>query len=230
MDAPEETAPDAIGSERSLTPGMTLLLRVVGAVAVAVLGGAVWLFVVTGNTAGPGGTGSSTGSSTTAGDPGAGSPEVAAATAGPLPGAGPTSGSEVEPPAPVASDRAHLPPLPAPTPRVQTPLPASASASGSLVDGFPVEVMGVAPGSEILESAITSDGTRMQVTLTARTDASIEDVRAHYREQWTAPGLASVGAGDDVAASDEYTSLSLEISASSGTGTVYLLYGVFRTR
>ena len=70
----------------------------------------------------------------------------------------------------------------------------------------------------------------MQVTLIARTDASDEDVRAHYRELWTAPGLASVGAARRRRHSDEYSSLSLDFSASSGTGTVYLLFGVFRTR
>ena len=110
MDAAEETAPDAVGSERSLTPGMTLRLR-----ASEPRGrparGAVWLFVVTGNTAGPGAAGFD-GLLDHRGRSGVGLPRVAAATARPPPGAGPTSGSEVIPPSPVASARGGLPPLP----------------------------------------------------------------------------------------------------------------------
>ncbi|HKP06165.1 MAG TPA: hypothetical protein VJU58_02830, partial [Microbacterium sp.] len=150
----------------------------------------------------------------------------------PVPGATPTTGSEVPDPDPAPSSRAEtgLPPIPAPAPLVALPLPRSGSESGALVAGFPDTIVGPVPGSDVLESSIATEGRTMQVTLVARTDSSAEDVRAHYRDHWARLGLTeSVGAAEgDVAFSDMHSSLSVAFTPASGTGTVYLVYGVLR--
>ena len=151
---------------------------------------------------------------------------------GPAPGATPTTGSEVN--TPDSEDSAPsdgLPPLPTPTALVEAPLPATASAEGSLVEGFPEQAAGPSGDSVVLTSSIASEGETMQVTLVARTEASADEVRAHYRETWSRLGLAETASTDGAATAfgDTYTSLSLAFTAGSGTGTVYVIYGVLRT-
>jgi len=196
---------------------MRAVLWAVGAVVVVGLGLAVWLLVT------------APGSGATDGAEPSATPRPTV-TQGPVPGATPTTGSEVQPPEASAPPTDRLPPLPSQTPLVSEPLPASGSASGELVDGFPTELMGPAPDSDILESSIATEGATMQVTLVARTDASPDDVREHYRTLWASLGLSDAGAtsGADTAFSDSLSSLSLAFSSSSGTGTVYMVYGVFR--
>ncbi|GAA1953914.1 hypothetical protein GCM10009776_14740 [Microbacterium deminutum] len=133
------------------------------------------------------------------------------------------------PPAPTQTPGGGLPPVPDPTPLVSAPLPHSSSASGKLVAGFPKSIMGPTSKSDILSTSIATERDTMQVTLVARTDASADDVRAHYKKLWAALGLADAGATDGgVAYSDSLSSLSLAFS-SAGTGTVYQLFAVFRT-
>lgn len=218
--AAAESAAAASGERTRLTRGMRRVLWAVGAVVAAGLIGAIWLLTTGGGGASP------------AGDDGAnpdtgGTPQPTAAQ-GPLPGATPTTGSEVQPPDPSASPSDRLPPPPAPTPLVDAPLPPSASASGKLVDGFPTDVMGPARVSDVLQSAIATEGDTMQVTLVARTDAKPDEVREHYRALWSGLGLAGAS-GADVAYSDALSSITLAFSPGSGTGTLYTVYGVFRT-
>jgi hypothetical protein len=223
-DRAEGTAETGGGTAR-LTPGMRRTLGVTGAVLALGLAGAIWMMAV-----GGGRTPIDTDAAAT---PGA-TPGVephASVTHGPEPGATPTTGTEVPEPDPSAAPENGLPPLPAPTPLVAGPLPDSGSESGALIDGFPDAVMGPAPASDVLESSIATEGSTMQVTLVARTDSPADDVRAHYRALWSQLGLTeSVGAPEgDVAFSNAHSSLSLAFAPASGTGTVYMIYGVLRT-
>lgn len=166
------------------------------------------------------------GSQPTAGTPSS----TASPTRGPNPDGTPVPGSEVQTPDPSAPDPDHLPPLDEESPLVEPPFPPSGSAEGSLVDGFPVQIMGPTSGSDVLSSSIATEGDTMQVTVVARSDESREDVRAHFSRIWRDLGLAESPESDASALSvgDGSSSLSLAFT-SSGTGTVYMVYGVFRT-
>jgi hypothetical protein len=217
-DGPADDAAPTAEKPRGLTPAMRRVLGGVGIVVALGLAVAIWLIAT--------GAGSGTPDAADAGaTPGATS------TRGPVPGATPTTGSENQAPDPSAPAADRLPARGTPAPLVSEPLPASGSASGELVDGFPADLLGPAPDSEVLQSSIASEGGTMQVTLVARTDAGADEVRAHYSELWSTLGLSDAGAGDDadLAYSDAFSSLSLAFSPSSGTGTVYTVYGVLRT-
>lgn len=147
--------------------------------------------------------------------------------AGPSPGATPVEGSEVLPPTDQNTPRNRLPLLPQPTPLISAPLPDAASASGELVAGFPSAVAAPAPGDDVLDSAITSDGSTMQATLKARTDATAATVSDYFRQMWAGLGLTPTGGGE-VAASDPFTTVTLAV-AESGTGTIYTVFATLRT-
>jgi len=224
--AQEEAASDAHAESRASTRGLTPAMRTTLIVAAVLLVAALVLWFTLPSS--PGQSALPGAGPTTSATPQ--TPDSIATTPGPLPGATPTTGSEVEPPSPTPAADSGLPPLPAQTPLVADPLPRSASATSELVDGLPIPVMGPASDSDVISSSIATEGQTMQVTLIARTDAPADDVRAHYRDQWTKLGLAASGAeGADVASSDSFTSLSLAFSSTSGTGTLYTVYGVFRT-
>lgn len=217
---PERTTPEG-GERRGLTRAMRWVLWGVGAVALVGLAITLWLSTAGGDAGAPRAV-----DATTA-PPAAPS---ATPTPGPLPDATPTTGSEVKAPDATAPPADRLPPLSAPSPLVSAPLPGSGSASGELVDGFPTNAMAPAPASEVLQSSIATEGDTMQVTLQARTDATPEEVSGHYRALWSSLGLADVTSGGaDASYADALSSLSLAFSASTGTGTVYTVYGVFRT-
>ncbi|MCT9002641.1 hypothetical protein [Microbacterium memoriense] len=154
---------------------------------------------------------------------------AAPTAAGPRPDATPVDGSEVQPPADQSAPSDRLPPLPMPTPLITAPLPETSSARGSLVDGFPSTVAGPAPGADILESSIASADTVMQVTLTARTDATQDEVIAHYRSTWSALGLSDAGGEAPLAYTDQFSSATLSFTPGSGTGTVYVVFATLRT-
>ncbi|MHC3000546.1 hypothetical protein [Microbacterium sp. HJ5] len=218
-DRTEGIAPDS-GERRGLTPAMRRVLWIVGAVVAAGMALALWLFMTGGSSDAPDATDAATAPS-----------PASTQTQGPLPGATPTMGSEVQTPDATAQPTDRLPPLRTPSPLVSAPLPETGSATGQLVDGFPAEVMGPAPPSNVLQSSIATEGSTMQVTLQARTDATPDEVSQYYRALWGDLGLADAGAsgGTDASYSDAHSSLSLAFSASAGTGTVYTVYGVFRT-
>lgn len=247
-DGPSESTASNDGEQRGLTAGMRRVLWVVGAVVAIGLITAAWLFLTGGGSGTPGAVdattsptpaptstpapGSSPGADAGA-DAGAepGSDAGPGAGQGPNPGATPTTGSEVRPPDAAAPSTDRLPPVSAPAPRVSTPLPESGSASGALVDGFPANLMGPTAQSDVLQSSIASEGDTMQVTLLARTDATPDEVRQYYRALWIGLGLADAGANgaSDASYADALSSVSLAFSSSAGTGTVYSVYGVFRT-
>ncbi len=209
-----------------LTRGMKRVLIAVAAVLVIGIGAAVWLSVAAPGAGGPGaapGTSSSPGAtpSGTPGTPGA------SATSGPLPQATPTTGSEVLPPS--ATPNTTLPPIPTAKPLISPPLPASATATGSLVPGFPTAIMGPAPKTVVVSSAIAAQSTSMQVTLVGRSTLSQSAIRAHYAQLWASLGLQQGLTSDgSLSYAGAYESLSLAFG-STGTGNRYTVYGVFRT-
>jgi len=122
----------------------------------------------------------------------------------------------------------HLPPLASPTPRVVAPLPASGSAHGALVAGYPVELGAPLPDSDTLDSSLATEGDILQFTLVARTDAAAEEVLARYDAQWASLGLVPAPETAGVLAyRDAFTSLTVS-AATSGTGTVYTVFGVLK--
>lgn len=155
----------------------------------------------------------------------------ASPTHGPNPHGTPVPGSEVQTPDPSAADPDHLPPPDERSPLVEPPFPRSGSAEGSLVEGFPAHVMGPTADSDVLSSSIATEDDTMQVTLVARTDESEEDVRAHFSRIWSELGLTESPQSDTSTLTVDHgsSSLSLAFTSSSGTGTVYMVYGVFRT-
>ncbi|WP_438354495.1 hypothetical protein [Microbacterium sp. CJ88] len=203
-----------------LSPAMRWTLIGVGAVVVIGVIVAVWLLT----TGGRSGTGS--------GADGGPSTNV---TQGPLPDATPTSGSEVLPP--TGSVDNTLPPVAPPVPiepvapaeaLVPPPYPASATAEGDLAAGFPVDVLGPMPASDVISSSIATEGSTMQVTLEGRTDTAVADVRAYYAQKWAALGLQEQSTSDG---SLTYTGRGAALSLSAnegGTGIRYTLFGVFR--
>lgn len=202
--------------------GLTLPMRwtLVITLAVLIVGLAVSLPILVGGQA-PDGDAATDASTATSAPP----------AIGPEPGATPATGSEVQTPAPRQTHADRLPPLPDVEPRVTTPLPESAESQGALVDGFPTTEMTPPEGSEIISSSIATEGERMQVSLMARSDADRNAILQHYRQTWSAEGLTDAAQSDgsaDLVFADAFTNLSLVFSSTSGTGTVFTLYGVYR--
>ncbi|MDL5352381.1 hypothetical protein [Microbacterium sp. zg-YB36] len=198
---------------RALTPTMRWTLAAVGVMVASGLGAAGWLL------------------SATLAPPTTPTPQVSAApTPGPVANATPAAGSEVLPPDAGQAPTDRLPQLTPPVPLISPPLPASGFARNELVAGFPVEVVGLPPDTDVIDSSLAQDGTVMQATLTARTNAPADAVLTHYRVLWSGLGLApGVSGGGDAGFSDAYSSVSLAFAGASGTGTVYTVYAVLRT-
>lgn len=201
--------------QRALTPAMRWTLVSVAGLVAGGLAAAGWLLsAAVSPTAAP------TPQATTAPIP----------TPGPIANATPTAGSEVIPPAAGQAPTDRLPQLAPPAPLISAPLPANGFVRNELVAGFPVEVVSLPANADVIDSSLAQDGTVMQATLTARTDAPAEDVLTHYRELWSGLGLAPGASGEgDAAFSDTYSSVSLAFSGASGTGTLYTVYAVLRT-
>jgi hypothetical protein len=199
----------------SLTPAMKRLL--IGAAVIVALGIAITIWLLTAGGASPG-----------AEDRPGGTTSSSAPTnaAGPSPGATAEAGSEVGLP----TQAPYVLPTSEPAgPLVPPPFPASAAADGEIVAGFPEAVMGPVPGSDVLHTEISTENEVMQVALVARTGASEEDVRQHYTSQWTALGLTPSDAQPDGSLSFTGSSGSLTLAfPTSGTGTGYTVFGVFR--
>ena len=122
-----------------------------------------------------------------------GVPDDHAATPGPGNGdPGTRYSTEVLPPA--GQPTASLPQSKPPPVLVSLPLPASNSAEGDLVDGFPTTAIGTAPGSTISGSSVSSEGARLQATLTARSTLTGTDVLGYYRTAFAQLGLYDVAA------------------------------------
>jgi hypothetical protein len=210
----EKSQTDAAGEKPGLSRAMWVVVIVVGAVVAIGIGAAVWFL-----TAGAPADGAATPSSSASIQP------------GPDPEATPTTGSEVLPPEGDAEDENRIPSRTPAGPLVPAPLPESATGEGTLVDGFPDAIMGPAPGADVVQNAIATEGTTMQVSLVARTDAARDDVSAYYAQLWASLGLTpQADAGDGTLSyTGGFESLSLAFTPASGTGTVYMIHGVFRT-
>jgi len=198
-----------------LTRPMWGALIAVGIVVLVLGGAAVWLF------AAPVG---APGDAATTPHP---SP---AATQGPLPQATPTTGSEVLPPE-TGDTGGGLPLPPAAASLLTGPPPASASGTSQLVEGFPSDVMGPAPDATVVQNAVATEGDVVQVSLVAHTEASPQEVIAHYAQVWTSKGLSAApeSAYGSIAYTSTADSLTLAFTPGTATGTVYMVHGVFRT-
>lgn len=90
------------------------------------------------------------------------------------------------------SGEATNPPLPLPDgerPLVTTPLPESGSAEGEFVDGFPQEIIPLAPNSEIESTSLAVEGDREQVGLVAVSTGAASAVVDFYRSVFGSLGL-----------------------------------------
>lgn len=232
-----------------VTPGMRAVLISVGVIVVVSLALVVWASSLggaapqtptgapapTGSTApGQGATASTSAPSTVASPSPSASDTAQPPTSeppGPQPSAAPTSGSEVTTPDATEAPSDRIPPRPTPTPLIRLPLPAPGSASGTLVAGFPTFAMGPPPGADVVDNSIATDGATMQVTLVGRTDAAPADVVQYYRDTWARLSLidqSPAGSPTDAAYSDSFTTLSLAFPPATGTGTMFMVFGVFR--
>ncbi len=214
-------------SRAGLTPAMWRVLIVVGVVVLVIIGAAVWFFAAP------------AGRTSDAGPTPPPSPS-ASVTQGPLPNATPTTGSEVPSPPETETgsetetetgNAGGLPALPPSASLLTGPLPESASGRAQLVDGFPADVMGPAPEADVVQNDIATEGDVMQVSLVARTDASPQEITDHYAQLWASKGLVAAPASPDgsLAYTSAFDSLTLAFTPAAGTGTVYMVHGVFRT-
>lgn len=211
------------GRSARTTPAMRWVL--VGVLAMVLIGAGVLAW-----TLGPGAPGAR--SPLSSASPYRSATAATGTTAGPLPDATPTFGSEVLPP--TTTPGGPLPPVAAPpaagaAPLVRPPFPVPGSADGTLVSGFPAEIMGPMPKSDIIQSEIaTQDDTAMQVSLLGRTDTPAADVRAYYAAAWASLGLTDQGASDgSVSFAGRGVALSLS-TTEGGTGIRYTIFGIFR--
>lgn len=193
---------------RILTPRMRGTLVVTAVVVVLGLGVGAWLLVA---------------------PVAPGEKPVAAQTSGPVPGATPTTGSEVQTPKESTAPNDRLPPREGAAPRVSLPLPTPASAQGAVVEGYPADLAPPVDGSDVLDTSLATENEVLQFTLVARSDASGEDILAHYGALWAGLGLTPTSVAEAGAASytDAFSSVTVSADA-SGTGTVYTIFGVLR--
>lgn len=239
MGMKKQSRDSAHGRASALTPAMRWTLAGVSLVTAAGIVSAVGMLAsrpgdVTGAPA------SSASAATAWDDPASAEPRSDPATAdghddalpptpGAVPGAPRVEGSEVLPPEPGDVPNDRVPPLPPRRPLVTSPLPADGHLQGALVTGFPTAVAGPVSPAEVIDSAITAEDVTMQATLTARTELSPGDVRAHYGALWASLGLAPSSDPAATSYSDEYSAITLAFAPTSGTGTVYTVYAVLRT-
>jgi hypothetical protein len=117
---------------------------------------------------------------------------------------------------------------------VNAPLPKSASAVGRLATGYPSEALPAAPGSKVRTSSVTSEGTHLQVTLTARTSAAVTEVVAFYRTALARYGMYDTPApalNGATAVSFTRDGNSVTVTATPGSGgTSYVVFGAFAVK
>ncbi len=220
----------------TLTPAMKV---VVGVVAVLVVAGIITVSVLLSNGKTPGlasavtTTGQQSGD--TAGRPGAASPSRGSSM---KPSTGTTKTDAPDPTrtwgsegiAPTATFDPRLPTISPAAPLVKAPLPKPATRTGGLVSGFPTNVVGPAAKSTVLSSSIATQKTTMQVSLVATSTTSQDTVQKHYEKLWASLGLQQgITSDGTVLYTGAHESVALSFG-SSGTGTRYTIYGVFRTK
>jgi len=143
------------------------------------------------------------------------------------PTAGPRTATEV-----LAEQTAAptLPPSAKREPLVSAPLPPTASASKKLVAGFPAAIA-LKPKSTIVNSSVSSSGSIMQATLSAKTEASGDEVVAYYEKLFAKIGLAgspvpSTGGTESYSFARGNDSVTLTVTPSKSNGASYALFGV----
>ncbi|TDC53133.1 hypothetical protein E1212_06865 [Jiangella ureilytica] len=162
-----------------------------------------------------------------------GRPTGAPSDGGTPPGSGGASegdGSEVIPDpqetAPRLDELYEDPPAAAPLAQV----PADGSASGALVDGFPVDVIDLVPDAEVTSSAVSAEGSRVQISLEATAPVSPEEVLGHYRSRFVAGGFAEAAvpsvAGTTAAAFSRSGDALVVSSRTDGDETLFSVTGV----
>ncbi|WP_230977503.1 hypothetical protein [Georgenia yuyongxinii] len=113
-----------------------------------------------------------------------------------------------------------------------TTAPANAAAVGALVEGFPTEVIPVAPATEVISSDVSSEGRRTLISLHGRQPASVEDVVGTYRDSFAAIGFVerpspSVEGSRAVSFTRDTHALVLTVRP-EGDGAVFTLSGVLQ--
>ncbi|WP_166874836.1 hypothetical protein [Salinibacterium sp. ZJ450] len=142
------------------------------------------------------------------------------------PGSAPGSG------APGTTPADPTPPVgPAPAPLFVAPLPATASAEGELTTGFPSQVVPLAPDSRVVSSSLASEGTRLQVGLTATSGTAAAAVLDHYQSVYGPLGFASRPA-DAVSGTTAWVFTRGENAVTVSvyqldTGSAYTVFGTF---
>ncbi len=112
-----------------------------------------------------------------------------------------------------------------------TQAPTSASAHGTLVSGFPSDLVPVPAHATIVSSSITSQGDHVQVGLSATGDGEPDQVRTAYTSRMTTLGYLTTDV--DAAPGSEATQylrgrdvVVLTLRPSTGGGTELVLTGV----
>lgn len=160
-------------------------------------------------------------------------PSTAPPQAGPAdpPADGKQFNTEVQPPGGAAQGLPASKVLPYP---VNAPLPKSASAVGALATGYPSEALPAAPGSKVRTSSVASEGTHLQVSLTARTSAAVTEVVAFYRTALARYGMydtPSPALNGATAVSFTRGGNSVTVTATPGSaGTSYVVFGAFTVK
>jgi len=137
----------------------------------------------------------------------------------------PESGEASPEPLPLPDDQGSL---------VAAPLPEPGSAEGEVVEGFPRDVIPVAPDSEIENTSLAVEGDRVQAGLSASSTTTADAVIEHYRAAFTALGLTeretdAVPGSTALVFTRGPDNITLTV-AERADGTVYTVVGVFTAK
>lgn len=113
---------------------------------------------------------------------------------------------------------------------INKPLPHTASSRGTVVEGFPLAVVPLAPDSVVGSSGVSSAASALQVSMQATTSRSPERVLAFYRSALSGSGFAestipAVGGSTAAAFTHHADNLVVTVSKSRPKGSTYSVYG-----
>lgn len=130
-----------------------------------------------------------------------------------------------------ATPVATLPPSSVAGPLVSGPLPASATSTGALVAGFPSAIP-LPSGNTIATSSVSSNGNRLQATLSAKTTIDPAELVNWFSQQFaklSLPGSPASAVGGSIAYAfargDD--SITLTVTPAKLGGSHYTLLGTF---
>jgi hypothetical protein len=152
-------------------------------------------------------------------------PNAAPAAPGPI---GPRTTTEVQQ---GATPAAALPTSTPAGPLFSGPLPASATSTGALVAGFPSAIP-LPKGNTISTSSVSSNGDRLQATLSAKTTIGSAELVDWYSAQFaklSLPGSLAPATGGSTAFAfaNGDDSITLTVTPSKSGGSRYTLFGTF---